>query len=76
MDPGPITVISHSISIDLPSLAKAKRIADDKESDEVLDPVTGKHNPRFDPNGTFTTTYDREIMGDRCPALIRWDEAA
>ncbi len=60
MEPGSITVISHTISIDLPSLAKAKRIADDKESDEVLDTVTGKHNPRFDANGTFTTTYDRE----------------
>lgn len=59
MEPGPITVISHSISIDLPSLSKAKRIADGKESDEVLDQATGKYNPRFDPNGTFTTTYDR-----------------
>lgn len=59
MEAGPITVISHSISIDLPSLEKAKRIADGKESDEVLDPATGKWNPRFDPNGTFTTTYDR-----------------
>jgi thymidylate synthase len=60
MEPGPITVISHSISIDLPSLEKAKRIADGKESDEVFDPATGKWNPRFDANGTFTTTYDRD----------------
>jgi thymidylate synthase len=60
MEPGPITVISHSISIDLPSLAKAKRIAEGKESDEVLDSATGKYNPRFDANGTFTTTFDRE----------------
>jgi thymidylate synthase len=60
IQPGPITVISHSISIDLPSLEKAKRIADGKESDEVFDPATGKWNPRFDANGTFTTTYDRD----------------
>lgn len=60
MEPGPITVISHSISIDLPSLEKAKRIVNGKESDEVFDPETGKWNPRFDANGTFTTTYDRD----------------
>lgn len=58
MEPGPITVISHSISIDLPSLAKAKRIADGKESDEVLD-ARGKLGPRMDYNGAFTTTFDR-----------------
>ena len=57
--PGPITVVSHSISIDLPSLEKAKRIVDAKETDEVFDAATGKWNPRFDPNGTFTTTFDR-----------------
>lgn len=59
MEPGPITVISHSISIDLPSLAKAKRIADAKETDDVYDSATGKYSPRMDPNGEFTTTYDR-----------------
>ncbi len=58
MEPGPITVVSHSISIDLPSLEKAKKVADGKESDEVLD-SNGKLGPRFDPNGEFTTTYDR-----------------
>jgi len=58
MEPGPITVISHSISIDLPSLEKAKKVADGKESDEVID-ANGKLGPRFDPNGEFTTTYDR-----------------
>ena len=60
MQPGPITVISHSISIDLPSLAKAKRIADGKESDEVFDPAIQKYGPRMDPNGAFTTTFDRD----------------
>ncbi len=59
MEPGPITVVSHSISIDLPSLEKAKRIATSKESDEVYDPSTGKHGPRMDPNGEFTMTFDR-----------------
>ncbi len=58
MEPGPITVVSHSISIDLPSLEKAKKIADGKDSDEVLD-ANGKMGPRFDANGTFTTTFDR-----------------
>jgi thymidylate synthase len=58
MEAGPITVVSHSISIDLPSLDKAKKIADGKESDEVLD-ANGKMGPRFDANGTFTTTFDR-----------------
>ena len=58
MEPGPITVLSHSISIDLPSLEKAKKVADGKESDEVID-ANGKLGPRFDPNGEFTTTYDR-----------------
>jgi thymidylate synthase len=56
--PGAITVVSHSISIDVPSLEKAKRVADRKESDEVLD-VRGKWGPRMDPNGAFTTTFDR-----------------
>jgi thymidylate synthase len=52
-------VISHSISIDLPSLEKAKRIATGKESDEEYDPATGKHGPRMDPHGAFTVTFDR-----------------
>jgi thymidylate synthase len=59
MEPGPLTVFSHSISIDLPSLEKARKIAESKETDEVLDPKTGKLGPRFDPNGAFTTTFDR-----------------
>jgi thymidylate synthase len=58
MDPGPITVFSHSISIDVSSLEKARKIATSKESDEVYDPATGKHGPRMDSNGAFTTTFD------------------
>jgi thymidylate synthase len=59
MDPGPLTVFSHSISIDVSSLEKARKIATSKESDEAYDPATGKHGPRMDPNGAFTTTFDR-----------------
>jgi thymidylate synthase len=58
MEPGPLTVFSHSISIDVSSLEKARKIATSKESDEVYDPATGKHGPRMDPNGAFTTTFD------------------
>lgn len=59
MEPGPLTVFSHSISIDVSSLEKARKIATSKESDEVRDPATGKLGPRMDPNGAFTTTFDR-----------------
>ena len=59
MEPGPLTVFSHSISIDVSSLEKARKIATSKESDEVHDPATGKLGPRMDPNGAFTTTFDR-----------------
>lgn len=56
---GPITIVSHSISIDPSALEKAKRIAQDKVTDEVLDLSTGKLGPRFDPNGAFTVTIDK-----------------
>jgi len=59
MEPGALTVFSHSISIDVSSLEKARKIATSKESDEVHDPATGKLGPRMDPNGAFTTTFDR-----------------
>ncbi len=59
MEPGPLTVFSHSISIDVSSLEKARKIATSKASDEVHDPSTGKLSPRMDPNGAFTTTFDR-----------------
>lgn len=60
MQIGPITVISHSISIDPSLLETAKKVADGKKSDEVIDPATGKLSPRMDPNGTFTVTFDRD----------------
>jgi thymidylate synthase len=58
MKVGPITVISHSISIDPSALDKAKRIVENKKTDEVLDLVSGKYNPRMDPNGEFAVTID------------------
>ena len=59
IEPGALTVFSLSISIDVSSLEKARKIATSKESDEVHDPATGKLGPRMDPNGAFTTTFDR-----------------
>jgi thymidylate synthase len=56
---GPITVISHSISVDLPALEKAKCIAESKTTDDVVDPATGKTEPRFDPHGSFAITVDK-----------------
>ena len=58
MEVGPITVISHSISIDPSALEKAKMIVENKKTDEVLDPGSGKYNPRMDPNGEFAVTVD------------------
>jgi len=58
MDVGPITVISHSISLDPSALEKAKKVSDEKVTDEVFDPGTRKYGPRFDPNGAFTVTID------------------
>ena len=65
MEIGSITVVSHSISLDPGALDRAKRVADEKVTDEVLDPSTGKLGPRFDPNGVFTVTIDnssRELV--------------
>lgn len=58
IEAGPITIISHSISIDPSALDKARRIVENKKTDEVLDLVTGKYNPRMDPNGEFAVTID------------------
>ncbi len=58
MEPGPLTVISHSISVDTAALDRARRVAEEKTSDDVFDPATGKWEPRFDPNGNFAVTMD------------------
>lgn len=59
--PGPITIISHSISIDAdPSvLARAQQIAQQRVSDDDINPETGKRELRMDPNGEFTITVDK-----------------
>lgn len=59
IETGPIIVISHSISLDPAVLDRAKRVADGRASDDDVDPATGKHELRLDPNGAFTVTYDR-----------------
>jgi thymidylate synthase len=59
MEVGQITVFSHSISIDPSALEKAKQIAESRKTDMVVDPVSGKTELRFDPNGEFTVTFDR-----------------
>ncbi|VFM95195.1 MAG: thymidylate synthase [Candidatus Kentron sp. G] len=57
---GPITVISHSISVSEDSLDIAKAIAGAKRTDDPIDPKTGKREPRYDYNGDFTVTVDRD----------------
>jgi thymidylate synthase len=60
MQPGPITVFSHSISVDAAVLEKAKSIANSKTTDHVVNRETGKIDLRFDPNGEFTITVDQD----------------
>lgn len=62
---GPITVISHSISIDpgaMDRLDLAQQIAGAKSDDFELDRTTGKRTLREDPNGYFTFTIDPDAM--------------
>jgi hypothetical protein len=75
IEPGALTVFSHSISIDVSSLEKARKIATSKESDEVHDPATGKLGPA---HGSEWGLYDHLRscdVGDRRRALFRWHEA-
>jgi thymidylate synthase len=65
MERGPITVMSHSISVDPAALDRAAIVARNKKTDQVVDRRTGKVELRFDPNGEFTLTVDknaREIV--------------
>lgn len=59
MEMGPLTVISHSISLDPSALERANLIAKDRMSDDDVDPNTGKHELRLDEYGAFTVTFDR-----------------
>jgi thymidylate synthase len=60
VQPGALTVFSHSISVDAAVLDKAKSIAKSKTTDHVVNRDTGKIDLRFDPNGEFTVTVDQE----------------
>ena len=62
MKAGPITVFSHSISIDPSALEKAKKIAEGKKTDDIVDPTTDKIELRLDPGGEFTITSDLETF--------------
>jgi thymidylate synthase len=62
MAPGPITVISHSISVsgEPGVVAQAQKVAAAKQTDDQVDRRTGKREPRFDPHGNFAVTVDRD----------------
>ena len=57
---GAITVFSHSISVSIDVLDRAKAVADEKETDAIINPQTGKREPRYDHNGNFIVTVDYE----------------
>ncbi len=62
MEPGPITVISHSLGIDpeSPRYALARSLAEARRSDDDVDRATGKRTLREDPHGYFLVSADRE----------------
>lgn len=53
MEPGPVTVISHSISVDAALLDKARMVADEYKRAGAWKEL------RFDPNGSFAITIDK-----------------
>ncbi len=59
---GPITVISHSISVSGESnvIENARQVAALKKTEDAVDRHTGKREPRYDYHGNFTVTVDRE----------------
>jgi thymidylate synthase len=62
MATGSITVISHSLGIDpdSPRYSIGRAIAERWDSDDDIDPETGRHILRSDPNGYFVITVDHE----------------
>jgi len=62
IEPGSITVISHSLGIDPrnPRYALARTIANRWQRDDDVDRDTGKSSLREDPNGYFVVTADIE----------------
>ena len=64
---GPLTVISHSLTIDPDgqggrALEMASDMADARTTDDEVDPNTGKVRLREDPNGYFVVTIDKELQ--------------
>ncbi|HEV3047231.1 MAG TPA: thymidylate synthase [Solirubrobacteraceae bacterium] len=61
MQPGPLTVLSHSLCIDpgSPRYELARALARDWTLDRERDHDTGKRDLREDPRGYFTVTADR-----------------
>ena len=57
----PLTLISHSISIDPQGngLVRAQAIADAKKTEDRLDPTTGRRSLRLDPCGEFVVSLDK-----------------
>jgi thymidylate synthase (methanogen type) len=70
MAAGPITVISHSLTIDPTNptrLEIAKGIEAGRSTDDEIDRASGKHALRMDPMGYFEVTIDdeaREIVAE------------
>lgn len=62
LPPGPITVLSHSISVSCEPgvLQNARRVAEARKTAAVVDRRTGRRELRFDPHGNFTVTVDHE----------------
>lgn len=60
IEAGPITVISHSISVDPKRLDFAKSVMQNKQTHDIIDRSTGKRSLRMDPNGYFAITTDDE----------------
>jgi thymidylate synthase len=58
MPVGAITVISHALTVDPHS--NARTVAEEWRTDEDVDPATGRHVLRTDPNGYFVVSADRE----------------
>jgi thymidylate synthase len=62
IEPGPLTVISHSLGIDprSPRYEMARAIAERWSRDDDVDRRTGKSSLREDPNGYFVVSVDSE----------------
>jgi Thymidylate synthase len=62
MEPGAITVVSHSLTIDpaSPRYGVAQAVAERWNSDDDVDRAAGKRSLRQDPHGYFEVSADRE----------------